>query len=191
MRFAMIISYIGTRVFANGACSGNGAMKLRLAGMADSEAISAVLTASYSRALVDDYDAPTLERAMPLLGSANPALLSSGSYYVVEADGEIAACGGWTREAPGTGKATKGAGHIRHFATHPDLLRQGAAGVILRQCIDEARQSGISRLFVQSTLTAQPFYEAYGFRRIRGSDLRLGEGVNLDTVTMRLDLDGA
>jgi N-acetylglutamate synthase-like GNAT family acetyltransferase len=166
-------------------------MRLRLADMADSEAISAVLTASYSRALVDDYDAPTLERAMPLVGRANPTLLSSGSYYVVEIDGEIAACGGWTPEAPGTGKVTRGIGHIRHFATHPDLLRQGAAGVILRHCIDEARANGIARLFAQATLTAQLFYEAYGFRRIRLTDMQLAEGVNLGGVTMRLDLANA
>ena len=98
-------------------------LAIRVATPADREMLDGLIAASY--ATLDDglYDRAALAAAMPAMSKANPKLLGSGTYYIVEIDGEPAACGGWTREAPHTGMIEDGVGHIRHFATHPAHLR--------------------------------------------------------------------
>ena len=94
---------------------------------------------------------------------ANPALLASGTYYVAEIDGRIVSCGGWSRNKIG-GPSTPRLFHIRHFATHPDHVRRGAAGAILKRCIGEAAAGGAHELEVLSSLPAEPFYAGHEFR---------------------------
>src|SRR6266852_2166089 len=57
---------------------------IRIAKPSDSDAVSAVLAASYSSSLTACYDRDTLNRALPFMTKANPALLRSGTYYVAE-----------------------------------------------------------------------------------------------------------
>ena len=56
----------------------------RIAGPADSDAVSALLLASYSSLLAARYDSDALSRALPFITSANPTLLASGTYYAAE-----------------------------------------------------------------------------------------------------------
>ena len=78
---------------------------IRIAGPADSDAVSALLAASYSRLLAARYDRDLLGRALPFMTSANPILLASGTYYVAEREpGHLVGCGGWTTARPGSGE---------------------------------------------------------------------------------------
>jgi hypothetical protein len=68
---------------------------VRTASPKDAEAVSVLLQASYLMAL--GYEPALFARALPLLTTANPALLSYGTWYVVEvpgADGALVGCGG-------------------------------------------------------------------------------------------------
>jgi hypothetical protein len=58
--------------------------QIRIARLPDSDAVSALLVASFSSLLPACYDSDTLGRALPFLTKANPTLLASGSYYVAE-----------------------------------------------------------------------------------------------------------
>lgn len=79
--------------------SGIGEYALRVAAPGDNETVSALLSASYKRLLVPDYEPCILAAALPLMTRANPRLLESGTYYVaVTASGTIIGCGGWTVE---------------------------------------------------------------------------------------------
>lgn len=57
---------------------------IRISEPADNDAVAALLLASYSRLLSGHYDKNTLSHALPYLTAANPSLLASGTYYVVE-----------------------------------------------------------------------------------------------------------
>ena len=81
-----------------------------------------------------------------------------------------------------------GIGHIRHFATHPNYLRRGTARRLLDHCVDEARRLGVRTMMCQSTLPAEAFYAAAGFRRLGVIDVQMGPGVVLPAIEMRLDL---
>lgn len=144
----------------------NDRFRLRLATQADQQPLTRLFAESYPVLLAPDYPPSVLERALPLMTRANPALLVSGSYYVMEPTigGEPLAAGGWTVESPHRPELP-GTGHIRHVVTHPKATRQGLAAAIIRRSFEEARAARLTRLVALSTLTAVPFYAAMGFAR--------------------------
>jgi N-acetylglutamate synthase-like GNAT family acetyltransferase len=120
---------------------------IRIARPSDSDAVSALLEASYSTLLAARYDHEMLSRALPLMTRANPTLLASGTYYVAESDqGNLVGCGGWTTARPGGGEIIEGEAHIRHFATHPEWVGRGIGTSLLARCFSDARPLGIRKL---------------------------------------------
>jgi len=55
---------------------------LRVAGPAESEAVSAVLASAYPALLAADYEPGVLASVLASMTQANPVLLASGTYYV-------------------------------------------------------------------------------------------------------------
>jgi hypothetical protein len=78
---------------------------IRTANPADSEAVTALLAASYSTLLSAAYESDLLGRGLPHFTKANPTLLACGTYYVAEREtGDLVGCGGWTAAEPGNWK---------------------------------------------------------------------------------------
>jgi GNAT superfamily N-acetyltransferase len=157
---------------------------IRAATPDDLDMLGQLIAASYATLDDGSYEPERIAAAMPAISKANPALLASGTYFVAEVDGEAAGCGGWTREKPGSGEIAEGVAHIRHFATHPAHLRKGVARALLHHCLREAADAGITTMKSQSTLPAEPFYAAAGFRRIRVIEVETAKGVTLPAVDM-------
>jgi GNAT superfamily N-acetyltransferase len=154
----------------------------------DLDALTELITASYSRLDPSLYAPGRLAAVLPLMSKANPKLLASGTYYVVSSDGEAAGCGGWTFEAPGTGILTDGVAHIRHFATHPDHLRKGVARLLIDRCCTEAAARGARLMKSQSTLQGEAFYSAAGFRRLRPIEVKFTDEISLAAIEMERPL---
>lgn len=76
-------------------------MRLRTADPSDALAVTALLERAYPTLMAAFYDADVLAVALPAMSKANPALLASRTYYVVEDGEQIIGCGGWTAEKPG------------------------------------------------------------------------------------------
>jgi GNAT superfamily N-acetyltransferase len=163
-------------------------LNIRLATPADAEALSALIFASYSRLYKGWYADDELAAAVPLMSKANPHLLGSGTYYVAELAGEIAGCGGWTETPPGGGQIVKGTAHIRHFATHPDHIRQGVARGLIERCLADAGERRVSLFKCMSSLPAERFYARLGFRRVGPADFVLPGGVRLAAIVMERDV---
>ncbi len=148
---------------------------LRAATPADAQAVGDVLAASYSTLYRGWYRDEALATALPAMTRARPELLASGKYFVVERQGCVAACGGWSLGAP-IGGVQAGRAHIRHFATHPDHLNKGCAGAILGRCLAEARVMGLAGMECLSSLTAEAFYARHGFDPIAPTSVTVGGG---------------
>lgn len=162
----------------------------RVATPADAAEVGRLLEASYPTLMASAYDEAVLAPALELMTKANTALLCSGTYYVAAAPaGELVGCGGWTLEQPGTGAVEARVAHLRHFATHPDWTRRGVGQAIYRQCEAAARSAGVLALECFSSLNAERFYAAQGFRRIREFDVELRPGVALRSVLMRREFN--
>lgn len=116
-------------------------------------------------------------------------LVADGTYFVVEGEGRVAGCGGWSRRntlyggdhTPGRDAAlldpATEAARVRAMYTHPDW---GVGRLILTLCEAAAKAEGFSRIELAGTLSGRPLYEACGYRVIEAfEDARGGVAVPL------------
>jgi len=159
---------------------------LRVARPGDAKAVSALLDRSYPIAWQGIYESALIDALRPLVTRANPLLLASGTFFVVESvDGMAVGCGGWSPEAPGTRAIVPGTAHIRHFATDPDWLRLGIGAAMLGRCIEEARAGGFRWLMADSAHGAERFYAASGFEVQGPSAAQIGDHILPGTMMRR------
>lgn len=158
---------------------------IRRAGPADKAAVDRVLAASYGALLKPDYSTRTLAEVLPLITTARPQLLASGTYFIAALDSKAAAVGGWTANVPMRDEVVPGQAHIRHVACHPDQTGKGVARALMEAILSDIRAAGLSEIMCYSTLTAEGFYARLGFKRLRAFDLMLTETVALPTIVMR------
>ncbi len=127
-------------------------------------------------------------------------LIEDGTYFVVEVDGVIAGCGGWSRRATlYGGDQTPGRdarlldpavepARVRAMYTSPAYVRRGVGRLILSLCEAAAAAEGFRVLSLMATLSGEPLYSAYGFVAIeRISDSRGGVAVPLIRMEKRVD----
>jgi GNAT superfamily N-acetyltransferase len=103
-------------------------------------------------------------------------LVDDGTYFVVEENGTLAGCGGWSRRAtmyggdhsPGRDAAllepTKDAARVRAMYTSPIFARRGVGRLILTLCEDAAREEGFRRVELVATMSGEPLYRACGYQ---------------------------
>jgi GNAT superfamily N-acetyltransferase len=119
-------------------------------------------------------------------------LIDDQTYFIVEADGQLAGCGGWSRRAtlygsdqsPGRSSALldprKDAARVRAMYTDPGHTRKGVGRLILALCEDAARSEGFTRVELMATMAGEPLYRACGYQPCeRVVDDRGGIGVPL------------
>ena len=119
-------------------------------------------------------------------------LIDDGTYFIVEADGQLAGCGGWSRRAtlyggdqtPGRSAAlldpSRDPARIRAMYTHPNHTRKGVGRLILSLCEEAAKAEGFTRMELMSTMAGEPLYRACGYQpEERVVDDRGGAGVPL------------
>lgn len=160
-------------------------MRLRIATPEDSDAVASVLAPSYTQLMAAAYPADLLARTLPSITRANPALLSSGRYYLVEAErGEPAGCGGWSSNPPGRRDDEPGRAHIRHFATHPAWIRRGVGRLLYERCAADARAAGFTLFEAWASLNGEGFYASLGFRPIGPIRTSMPGGVMFPAIRM-------
>ena len=163
--------------------------EVRLATADDIPQIDVLFKRTYPRLLKADYPPSVLVTAVQRLANAQPALVTSGTYFVaVGGDGEILGAGGWTPWSE-QGHAD-GTGHMRHFATDPDCLEQGVARAILNRALADAAGRGVRYMRCMSTRTAEGFYAAMGFQRVQEEEslIELAGGIGFPVIAMTLKL---
>lgn len=163
-------------------------LRVRTATLSDAFAVERVLASSYPVQMALAYDRNLLARALPLITKANPALLSSGTYYVAEAADQIVGCGGWSLEEPGSNAITPGTAHIRHFAVMSEWLGRGIGRALLNRCEADARAKCIRVLKCFASRNAVGFYSALGFLRRSDIATEMPGGIAFPSVLMELRL---
>jgi GNAT superfamily N-acetyltransferase len=160
-------------------------MRLRIATLEDAEAVSSVLGPSYTRLMASAYPPDLLARTLPEITRANPVLLRSGRYYLVEtATGEPAGCGGWSPDPPGRKDEDPERAHIRHFATHPDWTRRGVGRLLYERCAADAGAAGFTVLEAWASLNGESFYASLGFRPLERIETQMPGGVLFPAIRM-------
>lgn len=167
------------------------ALTHRIATEADIPALVALMDLAISGPLAD-FLAPEQIAASRVLMGLDSQIIADRTYVIVEADGVLAGCGGWSRRITTYGgdhtpgrtpePLTPGvdAARVRAMYTHPDFLRQGIGRMILDLCETAAREAGYDRVELVATMGGEPLYLAAGYREIeRFEDDRGGAPVPL------------
>ena len=168
--------------------AGQNDLRVRAATLADVAAVDALLARAYPRLLKADYAPSMMVMALPLISRAKPALVTCGTYFVVEQAGAIIGAGGWTLARPGAhpgqGRMQQGIGNIRHVVTDDRHVRRGVGRALLAHIFATAAAAGVKRLECLSTLTARPFYQAVGFKVIGPVTVPLAQGIDFPAIAM-------
>ncbi|NDV02469.1 GNAT family N-acetyltransferase [Pseudoroseicyclus tamaricis] len=163
------------------AASAPAALSIRPATGADIAGIDAMMGRAWSRQMAGAYPPSLLILAVPYISRAQPALVTSGRYYVAEEAGRILGAGGWSG-----GEA--GRGDVRHVAVDASAAGRGIGRALMERSIAAARDAGVTRLNCTATLNAVPFYEAVGFRALGPTSVRLGPALSLPCTAMVREL---
>jgi GNAT superfamily N-acetyltransferase len=123
-------------------------------------------------------------------------LIADQTYFVIEREGTLAACGGWSgrrtlfggdqakeTQDPLLDPATEAA-RIRAFFVRPEWARQGLGRRMLGHAESCARAAGFGRAELMATLPGEPFYRAAGYERLEPVSHRLPGGETVRLVRM-------
>ncbi|WP_260191405.1 GNAT family N-acetyltransferase [Actinophytocola gossypii] len=148
------------------------------------------------------HDERETAAAARYLTEPDTALIDDGTYFVCESDGQIVACGGWSKRDKlytGSGDlptddrlldpATEPA-RVRAMFVRGDRTRQGLGRAILAECVAAARAEGFRSLVLMATMPGVPLYRSFGFRDVRRTEVPLPNGVVLDGLSMEYPLSG-
>jgi N-acetylglutamate synthase-like GNAT family acetyltransferase len=146
------------------------------------------------------YTPQETEAAVRHVFGVDSALVEDGTYFVVEREGELAGCGGWSRrrtlyggdQRPVGGNVTldpaTDAARIRAFFVASRFARQGVGRELLAACEAAAAAAGFRRLELMGTLPGVPFYGALGFAAVEDVVDVLPDGTPLRFVRMTKEL---
>jgi GNAT superfamily N-acetyltransferase len=170
--------------------------QLRLATLTDRDAISALIVESARHLSRDDYTETQIDAAIQFVYGVDSDLIRDGTYFVVERDGAIIGCGGWSKRRTLFGGDQYGerdvgfldpqcdAAKIRAFFVHPQAARQGLGRAILAACEKAARDAGFRKLQLMATLPGLKLYRACGFVGSERVEHITPNGVTLAFVPM-------
>jgi GNAT superfamily N-acetyltransferase len=146
------------------------------------------------RGFLDDAQ---IESSRAIMG-IDTQLVDDSTYFVVEIDGAIAGCGGWSRRATlygGDHSAGRDAklldprrdpAKVRAMYTSPAFARRGVGRLVLERCEMCAAAEGFTTLELMGTMSGRPLYEAYGFQVVEEVEDASG-GAAVPLVRMRKD----
>lgn len=147
----------------------------RLATEDDLPALNALMTRAIEH-LQDGFLSPQQVRASHKVMGLDTQLVTDRTYFLVEEDGRLAGCGGWSfratlyggddsvvaREPARLNPATDAA-KVRAMYTDPAFVRRGIGKLVLSLCEGAARDAGFSRVELMGTMAGVPLYTAAGY----------------------------
>lgn len=152
-------------------------LKHRLATEADIPTLHGLMDAAIAGPLAAFLSPAQIESSRMIMG-VDSQLVADQTYFIIEADGVAAACGGWSRRittyggdhTPGREPAllTPGmdAARVRAMYTHPDFVRRGIGRMILDLCEAAARAEGYTSVELVATMGGEPLYLSAGYMEI-------------------------
>ena len=149
----------------------------RLARRDDLDALRSLMDAAISELQKPFLDEAQIESSRTIMG-LDTQLVDDGTYFIVESDGEIAGCGGWSYrgtlyggdQSPGRSAAlldpASEPARVRAMYTHPRHARKGVGRLIMALCEDAARRAGFGSVELMATMSGEPLYRACGYEPV-------------------------
>ncbi len=169
---------------------------VRLATLDDVPALESLIAESVRVLQAPDYAPHLREAALGTVFGVDRQLIRDETYFVVEAAGVIAGCGGWSRRKTLFGSDQRGgredamldpacdAARIRAFFVRPGYERRGIGSLIMQASERAAAAEGFTRLELRATLTGVPLYRKHGFVEVELTEIPLPSGDALPAIQM-------
>jgi GNAT superfamily N-acetyltransferase len=167
----------------------------RIARRADVPQLKKLMTSAI-RELQKAFLSPEqVEASFDVMG-LDTQLIDDGTYFIVEENGVIAGCGGWSRRATlfggdhSAGRSAalldpaKDAARVRAMYTNPSFARRGVGRLILDLCEGAAAAEGFRRVELAGTMSGVPLYRACGYRDIQAFEADTRAGVRIPLIRM-------
>ena len=170
---------------------------LRRAQTADVSQLEALIARSGRALSAGYYTAAQAEAITRHVFGVDTQLIIDETYFVIEHERRIVACGGWSKRRTLFGGDQTKAGpdplldpltepaRIRAFFVAPDMARRGLGTRLMKQCVTEASAAGFRTLELVSTLPGEPLYLASGFVVVERFELALPDSVRVPVSRMR------
>ncbi len=167
----------------------------RLAQRADVAALKPLMDAAIGE-LRRPFLTPQAVAASFAIMGLDTQLIDDGTYFVIESEGRIAGCGGWSRRATlfgGDHSAGRDAAlldpktdaaRVRAMYTHPAFTRRGVGRLVLALCEQAAAREGFRRVELAATLAGEPLYRACGYADIEAFESDTPSGVRVPLIRM-------
>lgn len=174
--------------------------RLRIAVPADVPVLADLIAASARGLGRGDYSETQIEAAIGTAWGVDTELIRDRTYFVVEAGGEIVACGGWSARhtlfggdrQPGRQSRLLDPAHeaarVRAFFVRPDWARRGIGRALLERCEAEAAARGFRATELMATLPGERLYAACGYAARERVQHSLADGLEIEFVQMRKEL---
>ncbi|MBF6023975.1 GNAT family N-acetyltransferase [Lysobacter niastensis] len=175
-------------------------MELRVAEQSDIHALGELIETSGRALSIGHYSAEQADAITRHVFGVDTQLIDDHTYFVIEHDSRIVACGGWSKRRTlfGGDQAKTGSdplldpakdpARIRAFFVHPSMARRGLGRQLMAACIDASRQAGFGALELVSTLPGEPLYLASGFVVLERFDLDLPGDIHVPVSRMRMTI---
>jgi GNAT superfamily N-acetyltransferase len=173
------------------------AIAVRKATLADVPQIEALIARSARGLSTQDYRPSQVEGALRGAFGVDTQLLADQTYFVVEEDGRLVGCGGWSFRSTLFGSDARSgrdssmldprtqAAKIRAFFVDPLHARRGIGTTLLERCEQEARERGYSQVELMATLPGVKLYAARGFVGAAMVHFDMGQGETIEFIPMR------
>ena len=168
----------------------------RLATFDDLPALNALMARSIEN-LQHGFLAPEQIRASHQVMGLDTQLVKDQTYFVIENEGRLVGCGGWSWRAtlfggddsvvarePTTLDPKTDAAKIRAMYVDPDFARQGIGSLIMALCEAAARDAGFARAEMMATLAGVPLYRAHGYAELEPVEAMTREGIVIPLIRM-------
>jgi len=168
----------------------------RLATEADLPALKALMALAIDTLQKGFLDEAQIIASRAVMG-LDTQLVADRTYFLVEEDGRLAGCGGWSRRATLYGgdhstalrneallDPAHDAARVRAMYTHPDFARRGVGRLILSLCEAAAATAGFSRVQLMATLSGEPLYRACGYAEVERAPAAPVDGVIVPLILM-------
>jgi GNAT superfamily N-acetyltransferase len=177
-----------------------GPFSLRPATLEDTPVLKRLIGDSVRGLSREEYTPAQIEAALGTAFGVDSELIRDGTYFVVEAGGNIIACGGWSKRTTLFGSDAQAgresalldpgrdSARIRAFFVHPDWARRGVGRLLLAHCEQAARAGGFRSTQLMATLPGRKLYAVTGYSGDEVTTLQLPGGEPLQLVPMTKSL---
>jgi len=173
----------------------------RLAREDDIPALEELIPLSVRTLQAPYYSQGQMEAALGPVFAVDRHLIRDATYFVVEHDGQIVGCGGWSKRRSLYGgdqgrveqdaelDPERDAARVRAFFVHPAWARCGIGRSIMAACERAIIQARFHRVEIVATLAGEPLYAAFAYTVVERYEIAMAGGLSLPVVRMTKSME--